>query len=70
MTRRQEQIEFLSASSASLLSQLNELDRLREQIRQAQAVESRDAIPAKPKIQATKSSGNNTSPASSSIRPT
>jgi hypothetical protein len=37
MTRLQERIELLSANSASILAQLNELGRLREQVRQAQA---------------------------------
>lgn len=37
MGRLQEQIDFLSASSASILTQLNELSRLKEQVRQAQA---------------------------------
>lgn len=37
MTTFQEQIEFLSASSATILSKLSELSHLKEQVRQAQA---------------------------------
>jgi hypothetical protein len=37
MTKLQEQIEFLSASSISISTQLSELSRLKEQLKKAQA---------------------------------
>lgn len=37
MTKLQERIEFLSASSISISTQLSELSRLKEQLRKAQA---------------------------------
>jgi hypothetical protein len=37
MITLEERIEFLSASSASILTQLNKLNRLKKQVRQAQA---------------------------------
>lgn len=37
MTELQEQIEFLSASSISISTQLSELSRLKEQLEKAQA---------------------------------
>jgi hypothetical protein len=37
MTTFQERMEFLSASSAAILSKLSELSHLREQVKQAQA---------------------------------
>jgi hypothetical protein len=37
MATLQERIEFLSASSATILSKLSELRHLRDQVRQAQA---------------------------------